>query len=92
MIRTQIYLQENQIDKLKEIAYQQKISVSEIIRRTLDEKLTEKSKKGKEIKKKKYRNAGEWLLSQARMAERRGWKGPKDLASNVDKYLYGRKD
>lgn len=92
MIRTQIYLPENQVTQLKQIAYKEDLSVSEIIRRTLEEKLTIKIKKGKDTKKKKYKNAGAWLLSQARMAERRGWKGPKDLATNVDKYLYGEKD
>ncbi|MBI4008704.1 CopG family transcriptional regulator [Candidatus Roizmanbacteria bacterium] len=92
MIRTQIYLPQNQISQLKQIAYKEEVSVSEIIRRTLEEKLTMKRKKGKDIKKKKYKNVGAWLLSQARMAERQGWKGPRDLASNVDKYLYGRKD
>jgi len=92
MIRTQIYLPENHIEKLKEIAYQQKLSVSEIVRRTIDEKIikTKQSVKRKKIVK-KYKNAGGWLLSMARDAERKGFKGPKDLASSVDKYLYGGK-
>lgn len=93
MIRTQIYLPENQIEKLKEIAYRQKLSVSEIIRRTVDETIIRKKKTAKVKKPKtKYKNVGEWLLAQARMAERMHWRGPKDLATNMDKYLYGGKD
>lgn len=91
MIRTQIYLPENQIARLKQLAYQEDISVSEIIRRTIKEKFTLKIKKSRVTKKRKYKNAGEWLLSMAKEAERKGFKGPKDLASNVDKYLYGGK-
>ncbi|OGK23643.1 hypothetical protein A3A46_02205 [Candidatus Roizmanbacteria bacterium RIFCSPLOWO2_01_FULL_37_13] len=92
MIRTQIYLPENQTEKLKELAYKQHISVSEVVRRTIDEKIIKTKPSVKQKKTiKKYKNAGEWLLSMARDAERRGFKGPKDLASNVDKYLYGGK-
>lgn len=92
MIRTQIYLPENQIEKLKEIAYQQNLSVSEVIRRTVDENIIKKKKTSKVKKtKSKYKNAGEWLLSMAKEAEMKGFKGPRDLASNVDKYLYGGK-
>jgi hypothetical protein len=30
-----------------------------------------------------------WLLSLAKKAEKMKVKGPRDLASNIDKYLYG---
>jgi len=39
----------------------------------------------------KFKNAGEWLLSMAKEAERKKWRGPKDLATNMDTYLYGGK-
>jgi len=92
MIRTQIYLPENQIAQLKQLAYQEDVSLSEIIRKTIDEKITKTKKTGKTKKPKtKYKNVREWFLSMAREAERKKWRGPKDLASNVDKYLYGKK-
>jgi hypothetical protein len=44
------------------------------------------------IKKKKVKRkmaAGDFLLKMAQDAVRLGAKGPKDLATNPDKYLYG---
>ena len=91
MVRTQIYLPEDQIARLKQLAYQEDISLSEVIRRAIKEKITLKNKKSQVRKERKYKSAGEWLLSMAKEAERKGFKGPKDLASHVDKYLYGKK-
>ena len=34
-------------------------------------------------------SAGEYLLEMAKEAKKLGFKGPKDLATNIDKYLYG---
>lgn len=48
-------------------------------------------KKAKKAASKKYKNAGEWLQSLIDEAEKLGVAGPPDLASNMDKYLYGEK-
>lgn len=45
--------------------------------------------KKKAKRKKKYKNGGELLMAMAADAERLNAKGPKDLATNPDKYLYG---
>lgn len=84
MLRTQIYLPETQIKLLKKIAYNEETSLSEAIRRVLEEKLVERKKTTQKLK-----NTGSWLLSLANKAKKLKIKGPKDLASKVDFYLYG---
>jgi len=89
MVRTQIYLPENQIEKLKRLAYDEKKSLSEMIRIYIDQGL--KFKLRIKTGNSKDKNVGDWLLSLAKEAKRKKIKGPKDLASNIDKYLYGGK-
>lgn len=43
------------------------------------------------MKNKKLDSVGRWLVSLAKKAEKFKVKGPKDLAGNLDKYLYGGK-
>ncbi len=85
MIRTQIYLTPKQHSLLKKKAHEENATLSESIRKILDKDLFEKEET------KKKQNAGNWLLSMAKEAERLGASGPSDLASNVDAYLYGNK-
>lgn len=82
MLRTQIYLPHSQIRALKDEAEKQKTSVSEVVRQAIDENLVKKEKP-----KKKFKNSGEWLEYVRKHVSFKG--GPKDLASNIDKYLYG---
>lgn len=82
MLRTQIYLPYSQIKALKEEAQKQNTSMSEIVRQVLDETLAKK-----EPKKKKFKNSGEWLEHYRKQTSFKG--GSKDLAKNIDKYLYG---
>lgn len=84
MMRTQIYIPQNQLKFLKKIAWQDDISLSETIRRIIDKQLINQSKSTKSEK-----NIGNWLLSLAKRAEKLKIKGPPDLASNLDQYLYG---
>lgn len=81
MDRTQIYLPHQAMVDFRQRAFEEGVSVSEIIRRTII---------NCEPKKKSKQNVGKWLLSLAEEAERRGIKGPKDLSSKVDEYLYGK--
>lgn len=76
MIRTQINLSEEQYRQLQLEAKRRSESLSAIIRKLIDKKLTRK-KKG---------NA--WVLLE--MAKKAGH-GPKDLAENYKEYLYGKK-
>ena len=80
MTRTQIYLPYDQISYLRQRALAENTSVSEIIRRFVYDF---------GLKKGVQRNVGKILLAMAKDAEQRKVKGPKDLATNLDKYLYG---
>jgi len=84
MIRTQIYLTQKQHSLLKKKALEKNVTISEEIRKILDKDLL----KLDQITQRE--NIGEWLLSMASEAEKLDEKGPADLASNVDKYLYGK--
>ena len=86
MLRTQIYFPEEQLRLLKKISWEEEISLSEVIRQLVEEKLVETEKKGKKTK-----NTGAWLLSLADKAKKMKVKGPKDLASKMNQYLYGQK-
>lgn len=83
MLRTQIYLPYAQVRALKEAAAEGNTSVSEVVRQSIDNTLIKKKKI-----REKYKNTGEWLLSLALDARKRGVEGPHDLAKNMDKYLY----
>ncbi len=87
MVRMQLYLPQQQHDRLKALALKQRKSMSSVVRQLVDEKtdpdvltFTNKPKK---------MSTGQWLLNQAKLAESMGFQGPKDLASKVDEYLYG---
>lgn len=84
MIRTQIYLTPKQHSSLKKKANLENSTVSEQIRKIIEADM--------EDNKKQRINTGEWLLSMAKKAEKMGFSGPKDLSSNIDKYLYGKED
>jgi hypothetical protein len=86
MIRTQIYLTQQQHNRVKALGLKRKTSISSVIREAIDEK-TAKSFSAKRAN--QNLNAGEWLLSQVAWAEKKEIKGPADLSSKMDEYLYG---
>lgn len=83
MQRTQIYLPKNQIDSLRKEAHRRKTAVSEVIREILAEKL--------EKRRLPAETSRERLIDAAKRINRLGLKAPRDLALNLDAYLYGRK-
>lgn len=88
MIRTQIYFPENQMLALRETAFAEDISLSEAVRKYVNLGFT----KRKDERKKPDKNAGRagnFLLSLSCEAKKLKIKGPANLASQVDKYLYG---
>ena len=82
MERTQIYLPKSQIKRLKELAYKKKTTVSGLVRDAVDVQYAAPLKTV-------LRKKEETFLEAADRINRLGPPGPKDLASNVDKYLYG---
>ena len=79
MNRTQIYLPKAQIETLRQIAQKKRVSMSEVIRSLIKERLERPP-----VKK-------EGLLNFAKRVNKYGIKAPRDLATNFDKYLYGKK-
>ncbi|OGD91179.1 hypothetical protein A3D07_04575 [Candidatus Curtissbacteria bacterium RIFCSPHIGHO2_02_FULL_42_15] len=79
MIRTQVYLPKDLYRNIDLIAKREKKPKAQVIRDTLEEGLK---------KKRTSKNAGHVLLEIAAMAKKYKWKGPKDLSTNHDKYLY----
>ncbi len=77
MIRTQIYLPEELYREIGWLAKKEKKAKAQVIREAIEKKVE-----------KKRGNAGETLLKLAAMAKKYKWKGPKDLSTNHDKYLY----
>lgn len=78
MIRTQVYITEEQARDIKLRAKREKKREAEVIRELLSEGLKTKLLK-------KNESTGDSLLSLAEI----GGKGPTDLSLRIDDYLYG---
>jgi hypothetical protein len=78
MIRTQVYLTEEQARDIKLRAKREKKREAEVIRELLSEGLKTQPLKGRD-------STGESLLRLAKI----GGKAPADLSSRLDDYLYG---
>ncbi len=85
MARTQVYFEPEVLDYLRQEAIRKKTTLAQIIRTKVIANMPAVRKKT--VRKKM--TGADFLLKMAKDAERLGFKGPKDLASNVDKYLYG---
>ena len=83
MIRTQIYLTELQIKTLKQQAFTNEVTLSQAIRDLIEKEFFAPKQS------KKRKNIGDVLLGMAKEAKAMHAKGPKDLASKTDRYLYG---
>jgi hypothetical protein len=85
MIRTQVYLTEEQTRSIKLRAQQEARSEAEVIRELVDKGLT----RGDGAPRRK--STGETLLELAALGKQLGIAGPADLSTNHDDYLYGDK-
>lgn len=83
MNRTQLYLPKSQLDWLKKTARKKQTTASAVMRELVYEK--QKSSGHLRI----VADRGESLYESAKRISKLGTKGPKDLAKNMDKYLYG---
>ena len=77
-----------QHDQLKAEAAKRHATVSEVIREIIENKYSGATNRRHVAA---ASNAGEWLLGQAEWAKKRQSRGPADLASHVDDYLYAGK-
>ena len=83
MSRTQIYLEKSQLDALRKEAARRQATVSEIIRAIIRERFAAQKRTAHQARK------HETLLEAAERIGKLAEKGPRDLAKNMDKYLYG---
>lgn len=84
MIRTQVYLTEEQARDIKVRAKREKKRETQIIRDLLNKGLDASGKASSET-------TGEALLRLARLGKKLHVKAPADLSSRIDEYLYGNK-
>lgn len=75
MIRTQIYLPQMLYKRVKLLAKAENVPTAEVVRELLADALNKRTK---------GHSVGKALLGLATI----GGKGPTDLSSNIDKYLY----
>ncbi|MBI2121340.1 MAG: ribbon-helix-helix protein, CopG family [Candidatus Wildermuthbacteria bacterium] len=85
MKRTQIYLLKDQIKKLKRLAQKKKTTLSELVREAVDVRYASGPIVSAPAKKQ------ETLVQLAGRIRAMGFCGPKDLATDMDEYLYGEK-
>jgi len=78
MIRTQVYLPKMLYSQVSLIAKREKKAKAQVIRESL--------KRG--LKGTKTETVGEALLKLAELGKKLNLRGPKDLSTNHDKYLY----
>ena len=83
MNRTQLYFPKRQLDVLRQEARRRSITVSELVREAVREKF--------EPRPKSTTVRHETFVEASRRIGRLGTKGPKDLSSQMDAYLYGGK-
>jgi hypothetical protein len=84
MIRTQVYLTEEQARDIKLLAKSEKKREAKIIRDLLNKGFAASQSKGRET-------TGDALLRLVRLGEKLRVKAPADLSSRIDDYLYGDK-
>lgn len=76
MVKTQIYLNETEYEALRGLSYKERISISKIIRRLVDENLLTSTKK---------KSGVDWLLSIAGTLH----DTKTDIAEKHDDYAWG---
>ncbi len=76
MVRAQVYFDEREYEAVREAAFKERISISALLRRLVDEQIL-----GRKAKKK---NAAKWLLSMAGTV-----RDKPDVSERHDNYLWG---
>jgi hypothetical protein len=83
MIRTHVYLTEEQAQTIKLRSKQERKPEAQLIRELLDAGLS--------VGQKPRQSVGDALLELAELGKKLGASGPADLSTNLDDYLYGDK-
>jgi hypothetical protein len=84
MIRTHLYITEDQARDIKLRAKRERRRESDVARDLLE--------RGRFVSQcRRQESVGEGMLRLAQLGKKFGMKGPKDLSTNLDDYLYGDK-
>ena len=87
MIKTQIYLTPYHANALKNAAHARRISMSEQLRELIERGLILQT--NVENTAPEGAGVGERMITLADRVKKKGVRGPRDLSSRVDTYLYG---
>ena len=82
MHRTQVYFEPEILELLRQEAKEKKTTLASVIREKVEK--TVKKKKAK----KKQMNAAEALMHLAKLGEKLGVNGPRDLSQRIDEFVY----
>lgn len=82
MIRTHVYLTENQSQAIKLRSRRDQRPEAEVLREIIDKGLTVEDSAAR-------MSTGQSLLQLAELGKKYGAHGPTDLSTNLDDYLYG---
>lgn len=82
MHRTQVYFEPEILEILREEAKYKKTTLASIIREKVEKTVKKKKAKRKQM------NAAEALMHLAKLGERLGVNGPKDLSQRIDEFVY----
>ncbi len=82
LVRNQVYLYSEQLQRIRVIALQERRPVAKVIRKLIDRGLEQEPPA----------DAYTALMGLAEIGERYGYQGPHDLSENHDAYLYGDKE
>ena len=85
MVKTQIYLTQNDYDELRREAFETKRTMSDIVRGLIKKDLRKTIPSSKLYIKETPKKPGMFLRDLARETE---FDGPSDLSTNMDHYLY----
>ena len=82
MHRTQVYFEPEILEILREEAKYKKTTLASIIREKVEKTIKKKRTKIKQM------NAAEALAHLAKLGEKVGVNGPKDLSQRIDEFVY----
>ena len=80
--RTQVYFEPEVLEMLREEAKEKRTTLASIIREKVEKTVKKKKTKRKQM------NAAEALMHLAKLGEKLGVNGPKDLSQRIDEFVY----
>ena len=82
MHRTQVYFEPEVLELLRQEAKEKKTTLASVIRAKVEKTVKKKKTKRKQM------NAAEALMHLAKLGEKLGVNGPKDLSQRIDEFVY----